>query len=129
MIKWQDKNWKAVREGLDIWVSSPSGLKPKNLIQEDVWGKHEMESEHIPKIPIRWIHHGMIVASSDADGLPIVCPVWKDKLPYKSVTVICKPSQEQDVTYWLEYVQGTDSVSRRKKVGNKVALRSDYKCW
>ena len=90
----------------------------------------EMESENIPKIPIKWIHHGMLVATSHEDGLPSVCPIWKDKLPYKSVTIVCEPSIEEEVIYWLEYVHGGGSVSRRKKLDNgKIALRSNYQCW
>lgn len=69
--------------------------------------------------------NGMVVAMSEQ-----LCPVFKDKVPYKSVTVICTREQEFDVSYWLEYVDGANSISKRKLLpDNKVALRSDYMCW
>jgi len=115
---------------IDVKILNPTEPEARHLTQDDVWGKMEMESEYIPKIPIKWIHHGMVVASSADDGLPKVCPVWGDELPYKSVTVICRPCFEQEVKYWLEYVHGGGSVTRRKVISkNEIALRSDYQAW
>ena len=115
---------------VDMFVSEPTNAPAQELTMEDVWGKHEMETEFIPKIPIVWIHHGMLVATSHEDGLPKICPIWKDELKYKSVTVVCNKDQEEEVSYWLEYVHGGGSISRRKELPeNKVALRSDYQCW
>ena len=114
----------------EIGILDPTVSEPENLTMEAVWGKHEMESEHVPKIPMVWIHHGMLVATSHEDGLRSICPVWGDVLPYKSVTVICRPCMEKEVKYWLEYVHGGGSVSRRKVISkNEIALRSDYQCW
>jgi len=115
---------------IEFKILNPTEPEAKNLTKEDVWGAHEMESEYIPKIPIKWIHHGMLVATSGDDGLPNVCPVWGDELRYKSVTIICRPSLEQEARYWLEYVHGGGSVSRRKVISkNEIALRSDYQAW
>ena len=115
---------------IEIELSKPTVPESQNLTMEHVWGKHEMESEHIPKIPIVWIHHGMLVATSTDDGLPKRCPVWGDLLKYKSVTIICRPCLEEEVIYWLEYVHGGGSVSRRKTISkHEIALRSDYQCW
>jgi len=115
---------------IEVKILEPTVPEARDLTMKDVWGVHEMESEHIPKIPIKWIHHGMLVATSTDDGMPNVCPVWGDVLPYKSVTVICRPCFEEQVRYWLEYVHGGGSVTRRKVISkNEVALRSDYQCW
>jgi len=45
---------------------------------------------------------GLVLAVSDE-----VCPVWKDVLPFKSVTVGCSFEELEDVQYWLEYVYGS----------------------
>ena len=83
------------------------------LTKEDVWGDYEKDTK------------GMIVAKTDE-----TCPVFKDKLPYKSVTVICDVDQEDAVTYWLSFVHGGDCVQDIKKLkGNKLGIRSDYQCW
>lgn len=105
-----------------ITVLTPTHKKAKKLTQEDVWGKW---SDHYP---IKQLKKGMIVARTDQK-----CPVWKDKVPYKSVTVMCLLEQEGDVSYWLEFVQGGNCISKRKVTtvaGQKmVALRSDYQAW
>ena len=61
---------------------------------------------------------------------PQVCPIFKDKLPFKAVTVVCDREQEQEVVYWLEYVQGGNCVTQRSGLRNgKVAIRAEYQCW
>ena len=67
---------------------------------------------------------GMVIAISKGQ-----CPVWNDLLPYKAVTVKCKPSQENAVTYWLEYVHGGNSVTKRLEKDGALYLRSEYQCW
>jgi hypothetical protein len=87
------------------------------LKMEDVWGKYDEEKHEM-------IHYGMIVARAE-----VKCPIFKDKLPYKSVTVVCNPEEEGEVEYWLSYVHG-GGVSKRKELKDgKIALRSDYQCW
>jgi len=118
----------------DMFVLEPTSAPAQKLTQEDVWGKYE-ESHWKGGIPnTTWIpgrrkSKGMIVASS-VKGYSDVCPVWHDKIPYKSVTIICDKQQEGDCEYWLEYVHGGGSVTRRKELSKgKVALRSDYQAW
>lgn len=92
-------------------VSNPTVPEAKKITKEDVWGGIGQ--------------NGMIVARTDDK-----CPYFKDKVPYKSVTVVCDKDQVHEVTYWLEYVHGAHSVSKTKDLKNgKVAMRSDYKCW
>ena len=67
---------------------------------------------------------GMIVARSEQK-----CPVWRDKLPYKSVTVICNTDQFNEVTHWLSYVHGGMYSNAVELKGGKVAIRSDYQAW
>jgi hypothetical protein len=117
-------------EQIEITVSHPTVPEAKQLTKDDVWGKYD-EINH------RRIDDGMLVArgyGSYFTGKPHfnpICPIWGDELPYKSVTVVGPIEQEQEIRYWLEYVHGGGSVSKRKVVedGKKVALRSDYMCW
>lgn len=89
----------------------------KELTENDIWG--EFDENHVR------INDGMIVGRHRER-----CPVWQDIIGYKSVTVICKSDQEIEVSYWLEYVHGANSVKKRKDLGNsRIALRSDYQCW
>ena len=88
------------------------------MTKDDVFGKYDMD-KHI------MVDKGMIVANSKE-----TCPIFKDEVPYKSVTVVCDNEQEGEVENWLSYVHGGDCVSQRKELpNNKVALRSDYQCW
>lgn len=100
-----------------INVSKPTGAKPMDLVMEDVWGKYD---DHHTRIT-----PGMIVAKTKD-----ICPIFKDKVPYKSVTVVGPIEREMEIIYWLEYVHGADCVMETKKLPNdKIAIRSDYQCW
>jgi hypothetical protein len=110
----------------------------RKITKDDVWGKWSDD--------LKLIDRGMIVAKGyppSLDKSPAAaaelfdrikvgdtCPVWKDKLPYKSVTVICDKKDMNEVMYWLEYVHGGDCVEKTKDLpGDKVAIRSNYMCW
>ena len=83
------------------------------LTKEDVWGNSEKKTR------------GMIVARFNE-----TCPIFHDKVPYKSVTVVCKNGQQAAVEYWLNYVLCCNCISKVKSIGNgQIALRADYKCW
>lgn len=99
-------------------ISNPNVPEAKKLTKDDVWGTMNPET-------FESTSEGMIIVKSEGR-----CPVWKDKLPYKSVTVVCDKAQEDEVSYWLQYVHGGNSISKRKVLaGDKVALRSNYMCW
>lgn len=118
-----------------IPVNPPSGKTERKLTKEDVWGTFNGA--------YKITHRGMIVAQGFSSGskeeyakwkeavqVSDICPVWKDKLPYKSVTVICDEAQVGDVMYWLHYVHGGDCISNEKKLPDgKYAIRSNYMCW
>ena len=89
------------------------------LYKDDVWGAYDVDNH-------KRLSNGMIVARSEDK-----CYIFKDVVPYKSVTIVfdAKEYNEEEVEYWLEYVQGGDSISNRKEANGKVALRSDYHCW
>ena len=108
----------------------------KKITQNDVLGW--FDSNH------NLINRGMVVAQgfsgsqcspdefeSWKEKLQVsnICPVWKDKLPYKSVTVICNADQENEVTYWLSYVHGGEYSKRKVLKNGQVAFRSNYQCW
>ena len=116
--------------GMTITVSMPTKPKPTKLLKEEVWGLWE---------GAKLLEPGMIIAQgcgiSNPDVSrhlphPQVCPIFLDKLPFKAVTVLCHPSQLDEVIYWLEYVHGAGCVTRQNKTSNgKIAIRSEYKCW
>ena len=104
------------------------------LTKEDVWGTFD-ENYNL-------VHRGMIVAPGFGGQkkdlkdwekrlqVKSTCPVWKDKLQYKSVTVICDMSQIGEVMYWLSYVHGGGCISDETGLpGGKYAIRSNYMCW
>lgn len=105
------------------------------LTQEDVWGKWQ-------EAPMKRLTKGMIVAQGygmdDAEYerrkvadelLSNICPIWGDKLPYKSVTAIFRLERQREVEKWLDYVHG-GGIERYKEVGNGfIAIRSNYMCW
>lgn len=112
----------------------PSGFK---LEKDDVWGEYDDNHKQISK--------GKIVARGypDVDEkyftqkqydeltavLPDICPVWNDKLPYKSVTAICSSDEADEVIHWLAYVHGGEPAMVIKLSGDRVAIRSHYQCW
>jgi hypothetical protein len=107
---------------LRMSVKSPTVPEAKKLTMEDVFGEFDYKT-------LTRISKGMVIASGMPDH-KTRCPIFKDVLPYKSVTVVCKPSQVLEVKYWLEYVHGGGSVSKIKVLpDNRVAIRSDYQCW
>lgn len=104
---------------INIIVSAPpKPLSPTSrMTKEDVWGVYDEKTGKVTG--------GMIVARKEGT----VCPVWKDKLPYKTVTAICTPEQEAEVSYWLQYVHGGDSICDRGVLTDgRIALRSEYMC-
>lgn len=123
-------NWQEER----LIHKKPTGFK---LEKDDVFGKFDVNHKRID--------NGRLVANGYAEidpkyfpqekydllvsKLPHICPIWKDKIPWKSLTVVCSNDEVNEVLYWLSYVHGGE-VSRMKKLPNgKVAIRSDYQCW
>lgn len=63
-------------------------------------------------------------------GHPTKCPIWKDTLGYKSLTVVFDEEHYTAVTYWLSYIHGGDNIAGEKTLPDgKMAVRSDYMCW
>lgn len=99
-------------------VNSPNGESPKKLTKEDVWGKFDVREG-------KRIDRGMVVARHGE-----TCPIFKDEIPYKSVTVVGPKNRYEEIVYWLEYVHGGDCVVMTKELDDlRVAIRSDYQCW
>ncbi|MEK6829770.1 MAG: hypothetical protein AABY15_06640 [Nanoarchaeota archaeon] len=109
---------------------------------DDVWGKCTDPTQG----SMKRLTNGMLVArglpyedgtpeakkiqeNSDDVPLPMVCPVWKDRLPYKSVTVICDEKDLGAVLQWLSYVHGGEHSNEKRLPEGKIAIRSDYQCW
>lgn len=94
------------------------GIYPFSLKKEDVWGVYDVENNKV-------VSKGMIVSKQGEK-----CPVFNDVLPYKSVTMVCGINQLEEVTYWIEYVQGANCISDLKEMpGDNIAIRSNYTCW
>ena len=94
-------------------------VKPEGftLNKDDVWGAYNVETR-------QRISDGMIVARSEE-----ICPIFGDKVPNKSVTVVCNQKQYDEVVYWLAYVHGGEASRDRLLEDGRIALRSDYQCW
>ena len=117
----------------DLIHPKPNGFK---LNKSDVWGKWDEQT-------LKSIDNGMIVARGlpsdltpdEADsiikktGLPRVCPVWGDLLPYKSVTAICDAGDAPEVMYWLSYVHGGGYEKTKRLPDGRMAIRSNYQAW
>jgi hypothetical protein len=122
-----------------ISISNPTVPQAKKLTKDDVWGRIHEDTFEV-------IDYGMCVARGcgKPDGefftqehyeritakITDHCPVWDEPMDYKSVTVICLKEQQDEVTYWLEYVDGSNCVSKIKDLPDgKVAIRANYMCW
>lgn len=107
-----------------IYVSTPQHIQAGlGHTKEEVWG--------IVKEGTR-LTVGKLVAASHSGGmlgLPTTCPIFGDKLPYKSVTAVCTAEEAPWVIHWLEYVNGGGCVNQARALPDgRVALRSDYMC-
>ena len=94
---------------------------------DEVFGKYDIEN-HKRK------SKGMVVAMGTPydepnEHYPNVCPVLGDKLPYKSVTVVCQPEQLTGVEHWLMFVHGGQPNGEVELDDGRIAIRSDYQCW
>ena len=58
-----------------------------------------------------------------------VCPVWGDRVPWKSVTVVVPADEEGDAAYCLAMAHGGEFSRRKVLADGRVALRSDYQAW
>ncbi len=113
---------------------TPPGFK---LGKADVWGDFNHDTGEN-------LGHGMVVArglpqidkyftkeqfDKANKEVPAICPVFGDRLPWKSVTVICKMEEYKEINYWLEYVHGGGAVQKTKSLPDgKLAIRSNYMC-
>lgn len=57
------------------------------------------------------------------------CPVWGDRLPWKSATVIVPAELEQHAAFCLACMHGGGYSRRGVLEDGRVALRSDYLAW
>jgi hypothetical protein len=59
-----------------------------------------------------------------------VCPIWGDKLPYKSITIVVDAADQDDAESCCAYVHGGDCVEKTRVLPDgRVAIRSNYMCW
>lgn len=92
------------------------------VTKDAVFGKFDENHERIDA--------GMVVARTGD-----ICPIWGDEVRYKSVTIVVPEEYVREhrvieVIYWLTFVHGENSVSRRWSLPDgTVAIRSDYMCW
>ena len=90
---------------------------PKFLTEEDVWGVFNKDRT-------RRISNGMIIAREDE-----ICPIWSDKVEWRSDTILCRKEHLEDVLYWTDFMNGADNVIKQTDVGeNHVAIRTMYMC-
>ena len=92
------------------------------VTKDDVFGRFDENHQRLDD--------GMVVARSE-----MICSIFGDKVPYKSVTVVIPELMVHDgwigdVEYWLVFVHGGDCISKRKSMPDgSVAIRSNYMCW
>jgi len=116
----------------------------QGIYMSDVFGK---TTDHKDPRPFTRFTNGMLVArglpyeegspealkiqsKSDDKPIPMVCPIMGDKLPYKSVSVVCKVEDFEAVEYWLSYVHGGGCIEFTKDLEDGTMLvRSNYMCW
>jgi len=98
-------------------LSHPEPTGEEALTKDDVWGKYDMESH-------KRLSEGMIIARTDD-----ICPHFNDKLGYKDVTVRGPKSKASEISYWLEYVHGSDCVTKVDQDETHIFIRSEYQCW
>ena len=116
-------------ETLKVTVLEPTFPEAKDVTMEDVLGRWSEDHQKI--------HDGMVVADHNLGGFDkkwcqskALCPIFKDFVGYKSLTVVCDASIREEVAYWLEYVHGGDSIQMvRELEDGRVAFRSDYQAW
>lgn len=58
-----------------------------------------------------------------------ICPVWGDRMPWKSVTVIVPADEEDDAAFCLACAHGSGYSNRKVLEDGRIALRSDYTAW
>ena len=91
------------------------------LSKEDVFGHWTEDHQKIDD--------GLVISRGTYENPP-TCPIWGDKVPWKSVTIVCTKEQVGEVEYWCVFVHGGDCISKIKHLGdNKVAIRSNYMAW
>jgi len=94
------------------------------LRKEDVWGYGYYDKDMV------WqkVHDGLVVARTDE-----ICPVWGDRLPYKSSTLVIPEGAPTElveaVEYWVSYVMGGSPTRKTFQPDGTVALRADYQAW
>lgn len=75
------------------------------------------------------IDDGMVVARGHHEN-DVICPIFGDVIPWKSVTVVCDEDDVAEVEYWCVFVHGGDCFSAYKDLPDgKVAIRSNYMAW
>ena len=102
-----------------ITISEPKVISFQHtMTKDDVYGSYDPHT-------YERLSDGLIAfRSGEYDN------IFGDQVPYKSETFICKLEDETEVAYWAEYVNGANSISQRKELGDgTVALRADYMCW
>ena len=71
----------------------------------------------------------------DANDSVKPCPIFKDKIGYKSFTIIVEKRLQDQAEYWCGYFHGANSISNTMDLDNTkngkvyVAIRSDYQAW
>ena len=93
-----------------------SNFRPERLTKSDVFGQHRVANGRLVAR-----EGGMVVAKASE-----TCPVFKDVVPEKAVTVVGREDDLDEVLYWLEYVKGKDCVTMTHHQDGWIALRAEH---
>ncbi len=93
-----------------------SDFRPSKLSRDDVFGKHKFQDG---KLIGR--EGGLVVATEGQK-----CPVFKDVLPQKAVTIVGLEKDFEEIEYWLEYIKGRGCITKEHTQDGHIALRAEY---
>ena len=105
-------------ETTDIIFGVHHGVK-----HSDVFGKREEVDGTIVRV-----NYGMVVAQGEPYKT-VWCPIFRDAIPYKSVTVVCAPEQLPGVLQHLMNAHGGSHSNEKAMSDGRIAIRSDYQAW
>ena len=104
-------------------IQTPKGFK---TTFQDVFGKYNATFR-------KRSHNGMIVADCRTGGYNRrtgysngLCPIFGDHIKFKSNTIVCEPTQAEEVEYYINYAKGGAYTKKKVLEDGKVAYRAEH---
>lgn len=93
-----------------------ANFRPSKLSRRDVFGAHKFKDGKLVG------RQGGMVASREGEE----CPVFKDTVPEKALTIVGPLDLFDEIEYWLEYIKGKDCITRHHVQDGYIALRAEH---